>query len=643
VRTFLAALVLFGCATTKAPLRDERGIAALTRRADFSSVTISPDGAYLAMAAFDGRVSKLAFMRTSDLQFEGGHALAAPLVIRRVVWANNTRVAIELGTQSGTLDVPVGTGEIMAVDADGSSPKLIFSYRAGEMQTGSHLRKQQAIFAYGTIMGRLPSDERKILVKAQSWSESGRDIGMGEVYAVDVYTGVHDKVVSGPGAVASYLTDEKGDVRFAIGLGKGGVYELFWRDEGSWRQLDAAPENLPLGWSASARTMYVVDDRAKAIVSISLDSGERKVVSQKAGGHPRRVLFDPERGTPIAVEYELDYPHWEIVDDSHALAKSLASLKTQYPRHHVRITSMTSNGAKAVALVYSDRTPGVYHLLEGADAKALFASRDGIDSGSLGSMEAFKIEASDGLQLHGYLTLPPGKGDRNLPMVVMPHGGPHDSYDEWGFDPIAQIFARSGMAVLQVNFRGSDGYGREFEEAGYLKWGDRIQDDIIEATRWAIQEGVADAKRVCIFGGSFGGYSAVQSSIRAPDLYRCAVGFAGVYDLPDLFVEGDLRETIWGRGRLAVYLGEDKEAMKKASPVYRASEIRVPVLLIHGDEDPRAPISQAKALAEALRTQGKPVETMFVADEGHGFWDEANRLSAYQRALEFIEAHVGSR
>jgi dipeptidyl aminopeptidase/acylaminoacyl peptidase len=225
-------------------------------------------------------------------------------------------------------------------------------------------------------------------------------------------------------------------------------------------------------------------------------------------------------------------------------------------------------------------------------------------------------------------------------MIVMPHGGPHWVRDHWWFDPEVQLLAHEGFAVLQVNYRGSGGYGEAYQEAGYRQWGDRVVQDIIDATRFAVRKGFADPKRICVYGASFGAFAALQSSILAPDLFRCAVGYAGIYDLGLLSETGDIRLGRIGRGFVRTTVGEDKRALEQASPVRHAAEIAARVLLVHGKRDQRAPIEHAESLRDALAARGKQPEWLVEAKEAHGFFDEGARERMYERLLKFLKENT---
>jgi dipeptidyl aminopeptidase/acylaminoacyl peptidase len=261
----------------------------------------------------------------------------------------------------------------------------------------------------------------------------------------------------------------------------------------------------------------------------------------------------------------------------------------------------------------------------------------------MGERRPFELDASDGVKLHGYLTLPQGREPKRLPLVVLPHGGPHGIYDDWRFDEEAQLLASRGYAVLQLNFRGSGGYGRRFIESGYRQWGARMQQDLSEATRAAIERGFADQKRVCIYGASYGGYAALMGAVRDPDLYRCAIGYAGVYDLRMMYQRGDIQQTLFGERYLALAIGSDANELAQRSPVAQVEKIKAAIMLIHGGQDRRVPIAHANAMRKALDGRHYKYEWFTEATEGHGFYREDHRIELYQRMLAFLDAQIGAK
>ena len=256
----------------------------------------------------------------------------------------------------------------------------------------------------------------------------------------------------------------------------------------------------------------------------------------------------------------------------------------------------------------------------------------------MAEMSAFHIAASDGFRIHGYVTLPRAKGAGPPPLVVLPHGGPHGVRDPWGFDPEVQLLASEGFAVLQVNYRGSAGYGDAYEEAGYRRWGDRVVQDVVDATRWALRKGYGDPARVCAFGGSFGAYAALQGAILAPDLFRCAVGYAGIYDL-GLLVEprGRRRDAASAAATCAPRSASTRRRSARRRRSTTPDRLVARVLLVHGKQDERAPFAHAERMRDALAAAGRPPEWLVEPLEAHGFHDEAARERMYARVVAFLK------
>lgn len=268
--------------------------------------------------------------------------------------------------------------------------------------------------------------------------------------------------------------------------------------------------------------------------------------------------------------------------------------------------------------------------------------RPKLNKKEMASVKPFSFKARDGKLIHAYLTIPHGSDGKNLPMIVNPHGGPIGPRDGWAFNPEAQLLASRGYAVLQVNYRGSGGYGRAFQDAGHRQWGQGIQNDIIDATRWAIQHGHANKDRICIYGGSFGGYSSLMAPIREPGLFTCTFGYVGVYDIDMMFKKGDIPQSENGQRFLRRTHGTDAAVWAENSPARRAAEVKIPVYLAAGARDERTPPEQTELMNRALTAAGNPPEGMIIqSGEMHGYYDEKNRLNLYTKMLEFFDRHIG--
>jgi dipeptidyl aminopeptidase/acylaminoacyl peptidase len=303
---------------------------------------------------------------------------------------------------------------------------------------------------------------------------------------------------------------------------------------------------------------------------------------------------------------------------------------------------MTRDGKLAIIGANSDRLPGMYFLfdVEANQLSRIVSVLPGLDPVQMRPMEPYKLKVRDGTEMYAYLTRP-DDGDGPFPMVVLPHGGPHGVRDYWAFSPDVQMLASRGYAVLQVNFRGSGGYGRDFLYTGYGKWGTLMQDDLTDATQWAIDSGIAARDRVCIYGGSYGGYAAAMGVVREPDLYQCAIAYVGVYDLELMFEKGDIPTRDSGITFLKEAVGEDEADLRARSPLHNMHRLKAPIFIVHGGEDFRVDVEHAYRLRKRLEELDKPYEWMLKEKEGHGFYRPENRLELYQRMLAFLGEHIG--
>jgi dipeptidyl aminopeptidase/acylaminoacyl peptidase len=354
--------------------------------------------------------------------------------------------------------------------------------------------------------------------------------------------------------------------------------------------------------------------------SVILDFAGRELIGVR-GYDQRQTTFWLRRDDPAAQTYQ--------------------ALERAFPQQRIAVTSTSEDGRLAIVHVDSDVNPGDYYLFDTASRRADFlrAGRIWIEPKQMRPKEPIALKARDGQELHGYVTRPAGDGPH--PLVVLPHGGPHSQRDVWEFDPEVQLFANRGYAVLQVNFRGSDGYGMSFMQAGFGEWGGKMIDDIVDATRWAIEQKIAPADRICIYGASYGGFAALMSAVREPGLYRCAIGYAGVYDLERTRESADAPDSRWERSYLDRVIGTDVAKLRAQSPFHNAHKIEAPVLLIHGKTDWRADFEQAERMKSALEKNRKKVEWLALGREGHGAYDEDTRHQVYERILQFLAANLG--
>jgi len=378
-----------------------------------------------------------------------------------------------------------------------------------------------------------------------------------------------------------------------------------------------------------------------AIVSWNPQTGERKTLLADDVVDPYHIIFRNGTRVPVGALYVGDTTRSRFFDETSADARLYHSLEAAF-KQPVYITSSTRDGKKVLVETWTGNDPGAFYVFDtvAKSAQHLISRSEWLDVDKTAPVRAVSLKARDGLPLHGFLTLPHGSNGRNLPMVVLPHGGPYQVFDSGRYDMESQMLADAGYAVLQINFRGSDNYGRAHAQAGARQWGGTMQDDVTDATRWAISQGIANKDRICIYGASYGAYSAMMGTVREPGMYQCAAGYVGVYDLPMMFTRGDVQERGSGMTYLRDWLG-DPAKLGAVSPVTLAGQIKVPVFLAAGGEDKRAPIEHTKRLEAALKKAGTPVESLYYSTEGHGFYRPEHEREYYSRLLAFLSNSLG--
>ncbi|HET6439113.1 MAG TPA: alpha/beta fold hydrolase [Anaeromyxobacter sp.] len=606
-------------------------------------VRISPSGRWLALVKLESGRRALEIVDLAARKVLEEFKPEGVTGVGEAWWVSDDRLVLELVDHDGDLAQPKFRGELCTLRVGGGPCQMSFGYRAGERQTGTHIRKRESERAWARVLGRLRRDARKVVIATQDWDEVGDRLDA--IYRLDVVTGLTDFDIRGPLVGSYFVTDEDGNPRVACAHPEPDRLRCYVREPGKgWEELTTGGE--PVAFASAGRTVYLVASEGKGfgVFEYSIDSGVRRLLARNDLVPPSGLVLDSAHRL-VAVEFTPDLPIWEFPEPQHPLALALRGLEASFPGERVRFVDCTDDDSRMVVEVYSDRDPGRFLVV---DVKSMTAvpvgeRRPWVNPEEMAEVSAFHIRASDGHPVHGFVLLPREPAAQPPPMVVVPHGGPFTVRDRWRFDSQGQLLASEGFAVLKVNFRGSGGYGEPFQAAGYGHWGDRIMEDIADAVRFAVRQGWADPQRIAIFGGSFGGYAALQSTIVAPELYRCAVGYAGVYELEGWM---DREETVTSRLVRRFYrtaVNAAPEDLRRASPVYHADQILVPVLLIHGEEDKRAPFAQAKQMREALIAQGRPPEWLVEPREGHGFYDEGARQRMAERVVKFLKENTMPR
>lgn len=642
----LAAVLAFGLG----PARAAPGIDldAYVRKDTFVDIKLSPTGEYYAATVPLEDQMGLVIIRTSDNQISTALRMGKNTHFADFDWITSERVVLSLAEKFGMLDAPQLTGELYALDADGSDKQLLIGWRVTGSGTGTRIQTQRPDRVAAFLIDPLLEDPRHSLVSTERFALDPYT----RAERLDIYTGRRTLVAIGPIRNARFTTDNAGTVRFAHGAGHDIVNKLYYRaGEGAdWVLVNdesvSGHSEWPVGFSADNRIAYLTVEQPEGpnhIVAYDVATGERTKVLADGTGDPT-VLHAPGTRVPVGALFLDGKPRTAFFDPQSEHARLYRSLEAAFEGHAVYITSSTADGRKVLLQTWSDRNPGDFYIYDTVEKKAahVVARRQWFDPADMAERRPVSFAARDGLELHGFVTIPAGSDGRNLPMVVLPHGGPYGVFDTWGFETEAQMLAAAGYAVMQVNFRGSGSRGRAFEQAGAREWGGRMQDDVTDATRWAIAEGIADASRICIYGSSYGGYAAMMGAAREPSLYRCAAGNVGVYDLPTMHTHGDIQQRGSGQTYLREWIGE-RDGLAAVSPNRMADRIKVPVFLAAGGKDERAPIEHSRMMERALVAAGVPVETAWFPTEGHGYYDDANRREYYTRLLAFLGRHLGGR
>lgn len=609
-------------------------------------IKISPTGQYLAMSVrVDGQTGLLV-RNVSDGKTTAVMRFTRDTHVNNFWWVNDQRLIMSLSETFGTRDDPLPTGELYGMNADGGRKQILAGFRAITAHTGTRLggKKEDAVAAF--MVDTLAEDPDNVLVAIRPYGTDAHT----HLARLNVYDGRSSRVTSIPVQGADFISDNQGRVRLGTGSLSDNYSQLFYRtdDASPWEQINhertSGRVEIPLGFAADNFTAYLRVSQSSGpykIMALDTRTGERKEVAADSAVDPV-AIYDPAGRRPIGAWYLGGRPKVVYFDEQGPDAKLQQMLQRAFPDGVVSVRSSSRDGRLRVVLVGSDIDPGTFYLFDTQAKNAdMIAARDEqIDPGAMSPMKSIQLKSRDGLQLHGFITLPAGSSGKSLPMVVVPHGGPFGVFDQWDFNKEVQLLASAGYAVLQVNFRGSGNYGRAFKQAGARQWGGTMQDDLTDATRWAIEQGYTNAGRVCIFGASYGAYAALMGAVKEPALYQCAAGYVGVYDLPRMQRQ-DSSEARWRATWAREWVGDDMTALASASPVNRASEIKVPVFLAAGGKDEVAPIEHTKRMESALKRASVPVETLYYPNEGHGFYEAAHRREFYSKLLQFLGQHIG--
>jgi len=647
--------LLFGAALVAAlwgaPSAEAVELDAFIKSDKFGEIKISPTGEYFAASVplDEGSRTALVIMRREDNKVTGTFMRGKNTHVESFTWVNDERVVIGMSEKFGALEEPGLTGELYAVNADGTQADILVGQRVQGAGLGTRIQPKKVERVAAFLVDDLPRDDDHIIISIRPFHADPYT----DAERLDVYSGRRVPVASAPVRNASFVTDNQGAVRFAVGAGTDNRQKLYYRvgDGAEWQLInDESATGLkqwPIGFSGDDRTAYFEAEQAEgpnAVLAYDVASEAQREILRDDSVDPATFLYRNGSGVPVGALLMDGKARAVFFDDSSDEARLYRSLEAAFADASVLITSRTADGRTALVRTWSDRNPGDFYLFDTVARQAdhLLSRRAWFDPARMAGKRPVRLTARDGIDLHGYLTVPHGSAGTRLPTVVMPHGGPFGIRDTADFDGEVQMLAQAGYAVLQINFRGSGGYGRDFMAAGARQWGRAMQDDLTDATRWLIEEGVAARDRICIYGASYGAYAALMGVVREPDMYRCAVGYVGVYDLPTMHTHGDIQRWSSGENYIEEWIG-DRASIADFSPNRMAEKIKVPVFLAAGGEDQRAPIQHSRMMERSLREAGASVETLYYDNEGHGFYLPEHRREYYTRLLSFLARNLGGR
>lgn len=601
----------------------------LAQENQYLSARISPDGTKLAVYMETEDKKRIITLDANTFESLGVIHFNGKKEPGYFRWLNNERILTSISFNK-IRDKRTHTQGLMAVNYDGENPEKL-----GFLQ----------------VLHILPDNREEILVASYPRRRNGS--GLAEVFKVNIYTGnrvSYQTIARSPVPAADFIVSPDGEIHGVSGLNKDGDVEVYLlsKENKEWIQLSNTKfgdnfETLALG--KDKENLFVIDNAQrdkKGLYKFNFESSKLEHVYTHEDVDISSIIIDTDRTQVYAIKIDDGYPSYLVLEHSSNESKVFKNMIVTFPDQEVTITSSSTDGTKWVVFVSSDTTRGAYYLFDIKNNRLqfLFKNYTHIDEALLAKTTPIKFKASDGLDVSGYISYPKNTPLNGIfPLVVLVHGGPRVR-DYWNFNSEVHLLTQQGFAVLRVNYRGSSGYGTKHLHAGNMQWGGKIQQDVIDGTKWAIGQGKIDPDKVCIMGGSFGGYSAVQAPILAPDLYKCSVATAGIYDLEMLHESDSLNEWFFGDDYIEEVLGADSESLRAISPVFNMDKFSIPILISHGGKDYTAPIEHAESLIDSLDDLNKPYELFIKKAEGHGFYDLENRIEYYEKVVDFLSRHL---
>jgi len=622
-----------------------------------TDVVLSPSGKMLAWIHHDGTTYQVVMfdLAAKKLKRQLG---AGPLKPRRLIWVDDETVVIEVSATSKARD-------------DANRRYEIYSYVAADASGGATRMLLRSDPSFGNVTGAYlmsvhPAKPKAVYLWTLNWSEAAQQVEIGTrlaghrkdsgwastVYEVDTVSGKGNIIERGTPFTNGWVLDRNGRVLArSEWYAQRNEYRLLAADGRGWRELlkqDDGEQLELIGPTADAKAIIAIGkrgpDHSKAW-RIPLDGSQPTVLVEDAERDVASLEYDESTMTPLSVWLSGTDSRLKWLDK--ALEARFLSLAQAFPGRQIDLYQESQDHGRALALVGSPSHPPANYVVDYATGTATIVGEayPALAEAAFGEVSAITYTARDGTSIPAFQTLPPGSSGKNLPLVVLPHGGPNFR-DRYEFDWLVQFLATRGYAVLQPQFRGSTGYGAAFQHAGDRQWGRLMQDDITDGVKALLQKGIADPHRICIVGASYGGYAALAGAAFTPDLYACAVSIGGISDLPALlaYVDtqiGDESDTAhyW---KLNIGSPRDPEVIAK-SPARAAAAVKAAVLLIHGADDTVIPIAQSEMMARALQAAGRQPVFVKLPKEDHWLSRAETRIRVLKELESFLAANLQTR
>ncbi len=571
-----------------------------------------------------------------------------------IKWANKEQVLFSFWQSEEMRGTPFRTGYIFSYNIKSGKGKILIDPRGqGDVVAGSKLQRMDLFRQFNNVVVDWLEDDPDHILMA--FSEDDNNVRPA-IHRVDVKSGKYKTVRNGDRNIQSWHTDQTGTPRLGQGLkdDESGdwVMKIMDAEDGEWRFVDdyypgLAPDTSVYGFTSNPDELIIGAYNGKDTVGLYVYDLSKKTITRDIYHNDKYdaagVVLSKGGDDIIGVRYTADTEQTEMIGDNDTY---LQGLRRKFPQHNIDFIDQADDGKTMLIKMSHAYDPGLLGLYKAGATKpqALGHYRPQLKSNMLGEVIPVKYTARDGQKIPAYVTIPPTITDtsklKGLPFIVLPHGGPY-ARDSKRFDYFAQFFASRGYGVLQMNFRGSDGYGKAFKDAGRENW-TVMQDDVEDGTRWVIEKGYADPERVCIAGWSYGGYASLMGAGKNPDLYRCAIAMAALTDIKD-FVRGKKRYR-FGNVLAENFIGkgfEDKDDIKANSPVKIAGEMTVPLFLAHGELDQQVEFNQYQRMKSALKKSKAKITYMDFKDGDHYLSNQKNREDFFKGLDKFLKKHVG--